>query len=338
MIAFRHPIFLLILIPIAGLMLVWLAQNRKRTPWLKGSSASVQKALLSGLDENRKKRKGWFFAFSLMLLIFAVSGPQIGIRLSPVERKGIDLVFAIDVSNSMNAEDVKPSRLEKAKYEISQVIRRLKGDRVAMIVYAGVSHFYLPLTTDYEAAQLFLENIDTGMIPTQGTSLSSALNTAISGFQEESQKHKVVILVSDGEDHEGEAVAIAEKATKNGMTIHTVGVGTLKGSLIPVPHQRENNMQYKRDRSGKLVTTMLNEGILKDLAEAGNGIYTRFDNRQGGFNALLNAVDDMEKKTFKTFVYSEFEDRYQIFTALSMLFWIAGFVYPTSRKRNHDQD
>jgi Ca-activated chloride channel family protein len=122
------------------------------------------------------------------------------------------------------------------------------------------------------------------------------------------------------------------------MTIHTVGVGTLKGSLIPVPHQRENNMQYKRDRSGKLVTTMLNEGILKDLAEAGNGIYTRFDNRQGGFNALLNAVDDMEKKTFKTFVYSEFEDRYQIFTALSMLFWIAGFVYPTSRKRNHDQD
>jgi len=336
MIAFRYPVLLLLLIPIAILMILWMMQNRNGISWLKDSSVNVQNALLSGLDESRKKRKGWMFAFSLVLLILAASGPQIGVKLSPVERKGIDLIFAVDVSSSMNAEDVKPSRLEKAKYEISQVIRSLKGDRVSMIVYAGVSHFYLPLTTDYEAAQLFLENIDTGMIPTQGTSLSSALNTAISGFQEESQKHKVVVLVSDGEDHEGEAVEIARKAASSGMTIHTVGVGTLKGSLIPVPKEKENNLEYKRDRQGKLVTSMLNEGILRDVARAGNGIYTRFDNRKGGFHALLNAVDDMEKQTFKTFVYSEFEDRYQIFAAFSMLFWTIGFLYPTSRKRNDD--
>ena len=127
MIAFRHPMFLFLLIPIAFLMFAWLVQNRKSVPWLKGTSASVQQALLSGLDERRKKRKGWFFAFSLLLLILAASGPQIGIRLSPVERKGIDLVFAIDVSNSMNAEDVKPSRLEKAKYEIVWQSRKNAG-------------------------------------------------------------------------------------------------------------------------------------------------------------------------------------------------------------------
>ena len=166
----------------------------------------------------------------MLILIFSASGPQIGTRLAPLDRKGIDLVFAIDVSTSMNSEDVKPSRLEKAKFEISQKIRQLKGDRISLIVFAGSSHMYLPLTTDYEAARLFLDQIDTNMIPTQGTALSSALQTGLSAFTEDESKYKVLVLVTDGEDHEGQAIDLASKASDRGMIIHTVGVGTESGS------------------------------------------------------------------------------------------------------------
>lgn len=333
MIAFRNPVLLLIAIPLIIFWVVWERRSKKQKLILENSSSIIQDSLLIHLDARRKNMKSRLFFLSLMVLIAAASGPQIGTRLSPVERKGVDLIFALDVSASMDAEDVKPSRLEKSKFEIARIIRSLKGDRVGLIVYAGSSHFYLPLTTDYEAAQLFLDQVDTGMIATQGTALSAALNTAISGFQEEGQKYKVVVLVSDGEDHEGQAIDIARKAAKTGMIVHTVGVGTLKGSLIPVKNARGERKEYKRNRQGKLVTTMLNESILKEIADAGDGVYTRFDNRQGAAVDLLKAVDQMEKKTLVTHVYSEFEDRYQIFGTVSMLLWIAGFLVPTRRKQ-----
>ena len=200
----------------------------------------------------------------------AASGPQIGTKVKQVERRGIDLVIALDTSVSMDAEDVAPSRLKKAKFELSQLIKSLNGDRVSIIVFAGTSFLYLPLTSDYEAAILFLNQIDTKMIASQGTNLSSAINTAVSAFTNDLDKHKVMLIVSDGEDHEGQSVDLAKKASKNGFIIHTVGVGSNMGGLIPLVGDNLS-LKYKKDKSNKLITTVLNKEILKDIALAGLG-------------------------------------------------------------------
>jgi Ca-activated chloride channel family protein len=287
------------------------------------------------MDTNRIIWKQRFLFLSTITLIFAASGPKIGVRLAPLERKGVDLVFAIDVSTSMNAEDVKPNRLEKSKFEISQMIRQLKGDRVALIVFAGSSHLYLPLTTDYEAARLFLDEIDTNMIPTQGTALSAALQTGLSAYTEDDSKYKVLVLVTDGEDHEGQSIDLARQASKRGMIVHTVGVGTESGSLIPV-NDAQGIRDYKRDGDGKLITSILDESILRDIADAGNGTYVRFDNKPANFRAIINAIDSMEKRTLKSNVYSEYEDRYQSFAILSVSLMLAGILMPTRNKKQEE--
>jgi len=206
---------------------------------------------------------------------------------------------------------------------------------VALIVFAGSSHLYLPLTTDYEAARLFLDEIDTNMIPTQGTALSAALQTGLSAYTEDDSKYKVLVLVTDGEDHEGQSIDLARQASKRGMIVHTVGVGTESGSLIPV-NDAQGIRDYKRDGDGKLITSILDESILRDIADAGNGTYVRFDNKPANFRAIINAIDSMEKRTLKSNVYSEYEDRYQSFAILSVSLMLAGILMPTRNKKQEE--
>jgi len=330
MIDFRFPFMLYVYIPLTILWFIWIWRGRKQKI-LSETDSRLRSRLFNQMDLNRLKWKQRFLLLSMVMLVFAASGPQIGTRLAPLDRKGVDLVFTIDVSTSMNAEDVKPSRLEKAKFEISQMIRQLKGDRVALIVFAGSSHMYLPLTTDYEAARLFLDKIDTQMIPTQGTALSSALQTGLSAFTEDDSKYKVLVLVTDGEDHEGQAIDLAKQAASRGMIIHTVGVGTASGSLIPVV-DKQGIRDYKRDGSGKLITSVINEAILNDIANAGNGTYVKFDNKPANFRGIMTAIDSMEKRTLKSHIYSEYEDRYQSFAILSMGLMVVGMLIPTRSK------
>ena len=325
MIDFRFPIVLSFYALLVAVWVLWIIRKKYNDSIWDETEPLVKENLFRRLDLNRWAWKHRLTFSGFIFLIFAASGPQIGTRVAPVERKGIDLVFALDVSESMNAQDVKPSRLEKAKFEISQMINQLKGDRVGLIVFAGSSHLYLPLTSDYEAAQLFLDAIDTKMIPTQGTDLSTALRTAISAFNEESEKYKVMVLVTDGEDHEGAAVELVSKAYKLGIIAHVVGVGTLKGSLIPI----NDKSSYKRDKKGILITSKLNEAMLTELADAGGGIYSRFNNREAKYREIMQAIDSMEKRSIQTHIYSEFEDRYQSFAMVSLLLLIAGMVLPT---------
>jgi Ca-activated chloride channel family protein len=334
MIDFRFSLVLYAYIPLSLLWVFWIYKGRKQKI-LSDTDFHLRNRLLIKIDTNRIKWKERFLLLSTVVLVFAASGPQIGIRLAPIDRKGVDLVFAIDVSTSMNAEDVKPNRLEKSKFEISQMIRQLKGDRVALIVFAGSSHLYLPLTTDYEAARLFLDEIDTKMISTQGTALSAALQTGLSAFTDDDSKYKVLVLVTDGEDHEGEAVELASQAAKQGMVIHSVGVGTQSGSLIPLK-DKKGIRRYKRDGGGKLITSILNENILRDIANAGNGTFVRFDNKPANFRAIMTAIDSMEKRTLKSHVYSEYEDRYQSFAILSIGLMIAGIMMPTRNKEEEE--
>jgi len=334
MIDFRFPIVLSFYALLVAVWVLWIIRKKYNDSIWDETEPLVKENLFRRLDLNRWAWKHRLTFSGFIFLIFAASGPQIGTRVAPVERKGIDLVFALDVSESMNAQDVKPSRLEKAKFEISQMINQLKGDRVGLIVFAGSSHLYLPLTSDYEAAQLFLDAIDTKMIPTQGTDLSTALRTAISAFNEESEKYKVMVLVTDGEDHEGAAVELVSKAYKLGIIAHAVGVGTLKGSLIPI----NDKSSYKRDKKGILITSKLNEAMLTELADAGGGIYSRFNNREAKYKEIMQAVDSMEKRSIQTHIYSEFEDRYQSFATVSLLLLIAGMVLPTRITKIESKD
>ena len=333
MIAFRFPYILLFFLAFLLFFIMWVKVEKhyNKKIWRK-MDPELKDKLFSRLDANFLQWKNRLTIIGLIFLIFSAAGPQIGTRVSPVERKGVDLVFAVDVSESMNAQDIKPSRLEKAKFEISQIISQLKGDRVGIIVFAGSSHLYLPLTSDYEATQLFLDAIDTKMIPNQGTDLSTALRTAMSVFNKEDDKYKVMVLVTDGEDHEGAAIEMANTALKSGIVTHSVGVGTEKGSLIPIYNDSSDN-RYKRDKKGILITSKLNENMLIELANAGGGIYSRFNNRDSKYKEILSAIDNMEKRSIATHIYSEYEDRYQSFATISLLFLTAGLIMPTRKKK-----
>jgi Ca-activated chloride channel family protein len=333
MIAFRFPYILLFFLAFLLFFIMWVKVEKhyKKKIW-RMMDPELKDKLFSRLDANFLQWKNRLTIIGLIFLIFSAAGPQIGTRVSPIERKGVDLVFAVDVSESMNAQDIKPSRLEKAKFEISQIINQLKGDRVGIIVFAGSSHLYLPLTSDYEATQLFLDAIDTKMIPNQGTDLSTALRTAMSVFNKEDDKYKVMVLVTDGEDHEGAAIEMANAALKSRIITHSVGVGTEKGSLIPINNDSSDN-RYKRDKKGILITSKLNENMLIELANAGGGIYSRFNNRDSKYKEILSAIDNMEKRSIATHIYSEYEDRYQSFATISLLFLTAGLMMPTRKKK-----
>ena len=333
--AFRYSWVLFFLALQVILLLIWKLKEKGSRTIFKNASASVLQSLEVNLDNNRIRWRNRIISIALFFLAIAASGPQIGTRVRPVERKGVDLVIALDTSTSMDAEDVKPSRLAKSKFELGQLIRKLKGDRVAIIVFAGTSHLYLPLTTDYEAAILFLNEIDTKIIPTQGTAISSAIQNAMTAFTEEKDKYKIMLLVTDGEDHEGQAIELAHQAVKSGLEINTVGVGSEVGGLILVKSENGNRMEYKRDLDGKLITSTINEKILRDIANAGQGNFFWFDNNRDTHLDIAESIDDMEKKTISTHVYSEYEDRYQPVAFLAMLLLIAGFVIPT-RPANRD--
>ncbi len=325
----RYPAVFAVYLVIIMILFLWQIRKRRLKRHLVKHKQMLNKELFENLDSKRDSWKQNLYMIGLAFLIIAAAGPQVGTRVRPVERKGVDLIFGIDVSISMDAEDVKPSRIEKAKFEISQILRQLKGDRVGIITFAGSSYYYLPMTTDYEAAQIFLKSIDTKMITTQGTQLSAAINTAINIFPKENDKFKVLVLVTDGEDHEGEAVGLAKKSSKAGIVIHTVGVGSEAGSLIPIKDEKGNRIGYKKDRAGKLVTSAINTKILKQIASAGNGISIRLDNRKGSYKDLIQALDQMEKKTISTHEFSEFEDRYQIFANIGIFFLVFAFLLRT---------
>lgn len=329
LIEFRFPYILFLYIPFFLILFIDIVRSKK-IKILSNTPENIKKVLFEKIDLKKAKIKQNLILLSISILIFAASGPQIGIRLAPIDRKGLDLVFCIDVSSSMRGTDIKPTRLDKSKFEVSQMIQNLKGDRVAIIVFAGSSHLYLPLTTDYEAAHLFLDQIDTNMIPTQGTALSSAIETGLSAFSEDDSKYKVLILITDGEDHEGEAISLARQASKRGMIIHTIGVGTIAGSLIPNINS-SGITEYKKDSSGKLVTSQLNEKILEEIAEAGRGAFIRFNNKPANYKNILNQIDSMEKRTVKSHVYSEFEEQYQKFGILSLCLMITSMLISTRK-------
>lgn len=260
------------------------------------------------------------FIIAMTLLTFAMVDPQSGSKLEKIKRKGIDMVIALDVSNSMLAEDIRPNRLERAKQAISRLIDRMEGDRIGIIVFAGKSYTQLPITTDYAAAKMFTSTINIGMIPTQGTALADAIELAVNSFGE-TKHNKAIIVITDGEDHQGGALEQTEAAIKKGIVIYTIGIGLPEGAPIPVTDQR-GQTGYKKDSQGNIIMSKLDETLLQRIASLGNGIYIRASNSETGLNKIFDDINKIEKSEIESKQYSDYEDRFQYFVAFALIFLI----------------
>jgi len=333
MIRFAHAEYLyaLTLLPVLLILFWWAIQMRKR-----GLSRFGNPLLLEMLmpSVSRYKRTTKFFvAFSAFaILILGAANPQIGTKMEEVKREGVDIIIALDVSNSMKAEDIKPNRLESAKQEISHMIDKFQNDRLGLIVFAGDSYLQLPLTTDYSAARLILSTVDVDVVPIPGTAIGSAIKLAMKSFATGEKKHKVIIIISDGENHEDDAIAAAKDANTEGVIIHTIGMGSPDGVPIPI-YEGNTQTGYKKDESGNTVLTKLDEQGMRQIAEAGGGIYIRATNQQDEMDAVFKEIQAMEKKEFGAKVFTEYEDRFQYFLAAAILLLIFEFFISERKNR-----
>ncbi|MHB1107877.1 MAG: vWA domain-containing protein, partial [Lutibacter sp.] len=261
------------------------------------------------------------FCFALFFLIISLANPKMGTKLETVKRQGVDIVFALDVSKSMVAEDIAPNRLEKAKQIITKVIENLGSDRIGIIIYAGSSYPLLPITTDYAAAKMFLQNANTEMVSNQGTAINDAIERALSYYDNDEQTNRFLVIVSDGEDHQENTLELAKEAAEKGIKIYTVGIGTAKGGPIPL---KDNGrvIAYKKDSKGMVVVTQMNEQILREIANVGNGKYINGNKTQETIATIKEVLAKAEKNEFETKQFSDYEDQFQWFVGIGLLLLI----------------
>jgi len=332
MIQFAYPQWMWTLLVIPLLLGLIAVARRRRRQMLQRYCGALPSASL--MDDDYPAGRRWKEALriaSISLIAVALIGPQVGQTLTEVKRQGVDLILAIDLSLSMHAEDVSPSRLRRAKFEVAKLLERLRGDRFGIVAFAGTSFLQCPLTLDYSAARLFLDTIDAGMIGAQGTALADAIATALAAFPNDTDHHPVLILVSDGEDHEGDLEAIIARARESGLIIYSVGVGTLSGAPIPLRSVDGQSQDFKRDRGGRVVTTALQERHLRLLAEQTGGRYYHLGSDAAVFEKIYNEISTLDKKEFRSHTYSDFRLRYQLFVGLAIALLIGHLLMPEKR-------
>jgi Ca-activated chloride channel family protein len=275
-----------------------------------------------------------FYKFLLLILAFsalimALANPQIGTKMEEVKRQGVEIIIALDISNSMLSEDIKPNRLERAKQEILKLIDNLQNDRISLVIFAGKAFTQLPLTTDYSAAKLMVSITNTDLISTQGTAIGSAIELAQESYTKDNSKSKVLLIISDGENHEDDALTIAKQAADKGIIIHTFGMGSPNGAPIPI-YQNGNVTGFMKDNSGQTIITKLNPQILQELSDVGNGDFFTAD--QMDLTALIDKIGKMDKQEFGTKMFTDYENRFQIFLGLALFLMMIEFII--SEKRN----
>ncbi|PLW99844.1 MAG: hypothetical protein C0594_16525 [Marinilabiliales bacterium] len=321
MFRFAHPdyLYLLGLVPLLVLVFV-LFQRRKKKNIEKVGDRNLMDYLMPEHSPGRQIIKFIVLMLALVSVVFTLARPQLGSKLEEVKREGVELIIALDVSNSMMAEDIKPNRLERAKQAISKLIDRLHSDKIGLIVFAGQSYMQLPVTIDYAAAKMFLESVNTDIIPVQGTAIGSAIEMAMNSFSPNNDKNRAIIIITDGENHEDDAIKMAEEAKSKGITVHTIGMGLSKGGPIPV-QMNYGQRDYRKDKDGKVIISKLNEVMLQQIAAAGGGIYIRANNAQTGLNVLFDEINSMEKQEFDANIFADYDYKYQypLFFALFFL-------------------
>ncbi len=325
MIRFENIEFLYALLLIPVFIILYLMMKYWKTKAIaKIGDAHLIAKLMPQQSTSRPLMKFLLILLAFASLVIAMTNPQIGSKLEKAQRKGIDLIIALDVSNSMMAQDIKPNRLQASKQAITNLIDKLKGDRIGIVVFAGHAYTQLPITTDYAAAKMFLSSVSPDIIPIQGTAIGEAIALSTNSFSD-NEHNKAIIVISDGENHEGDAITETKNALEMGIRVYTIGMGLPEGG--PIPNYVGGQLSgYKKDKDDNIVTTKLNEVMLQQVAAAGDGYYVRANNSQAGLNRIFEEIDKLEESEFETQVFSDYEDRFQYFIALTILFLIIEFI------------
>lgn len=345
---FAHPnyLYLLLLVPVVIVAMVFLARRRRKALDSFGDEQLISH-LMPAFSLRRTRLKAWLLLLAFAIQIFVLAGPQFGAKLERQKRSGIEIMVAIDVSNSMNAQDIQPSRLEMAKMAVSRLVSKLSDDRIGLVVFAGQAYVQLPITSDYPSAKMFLSSINTGMVPVQGTAIGEAIRMCANSFSGQDDINRVIIIITDGENHEDDAVAAAQDVAAMGIKVYTVGMGTPKG--VPMPVSPDNTREFIRDTDGSVALTRIDEETLAKIAYAGGGAYIPANNIRNGINALLEEINSIEKTEFEAKVYTDYNDRFQYVEVLVLLLLIldllilgrknprlAGFDIFTRKNRKQD--
>ncbi len=328
------PVYLnfLLLIPALAVFFIFIGIQRRKKIERFGDIRLVEKLSFSK-SSAREKSKKVLIVIALSFLILALARPQIGAKLTMAKRYGVDILIAVDISSSMLARDIKPDRLEKAKLEISSFVDKLKGDRVGILTFAGDSFMQCPLTLDYDAAKMFLSVIEPGMMPKPGTAIGDAINTAIKGFSKKERKYKVMVLLTDGEDHDTNPIEAANQAKKDGIIIYTIGIGTKKGEPIPIIDQAGNVNGYKKDKRGEVVMTRLDEEMLQKIAVITGGKYYHVTAGEFELDKIYDDIARMEKKELSDRLFTQYEDRFQYFLGVALILLCMEFIIGDRKKK-----
>ncbi|MBP3419035.1 MAG: VWA domain-containing protein [Marinifilaceae bacterium] len=309
MFRFAHTwvLYLLVLIPVLILFFT-LMQREKRKAMERFGDMNLIAPLMPMRSSNREVFKFIVLLLVILFTIIGAAGPQFGSKLKQVQKEGIEIEILLDVSNSMLAEDITPNRLERSKMAISRMVDKLSNDKVGLIVFAGEAYVQLPITTDYSATKLFLSNIDTDIVPVQGTAIGKAIDLAVKSFSDNESSSKAIIVITDGENHQDDAVAAAKRARERGVNIFAIGMGQEQG--VPIPDGKGG---YRKDGNGQTVVSKLDEAMLKEIVAAGEGVYIRATNTDIGLDAILGKISQMEKGVLEERIYTDYDDKFPYF-------------------------
>lgn len=328
MIYFAQYKYLLLLLLVPVILIAHALKLRRRR---KSVEKFGDAALVEELMPSYSRAKGWvravLYSLAFFFFVIGLSRPQIGAKLSEREAKGAEIMICLDVSNSMLAEDYSPNRLERAKLAISRIVDRLQEDRIGLIVFAGSSFVQLPITTDYVSAKMFMNSIDTGSVPVQGTAIGDAVLTAARSFSAQSEKSRAIIVITDGENHEDDPVDAVKQVAAMGIKVYTIGVGSLRGQPIP------KDGQLMKDRDGNIVVSRLDESTLQQMAEAGGGAYVHAGNEEFGLNPIIDDIRKMEAEKFNSVVFEEYDEQYMYFFAIALALFVLEMLVGERRSR-----
>ncbi len=320
MFRFGNPEFLWLFAAMPLLLALYIYLNiRKRKDVQKMGTLSTLKKMMPELSLKRSYLKFWLIFAVLCAGIIMIARPQFGTKVQTVEKEGIELVIAIDVSNSMLTEDITPNRLARAKQILSRLIDVRSNDKVGLIVFAGEAYVQMPLTSDTQSAKIFLNSIDPSLVPIQGTAIGDAINLGITSFSSDESASRSIVIITDGEDHEGNAVEVAASAAKQGVQVNIVGIGSPAGAPIP---SSEYGTKFMTDNEGNVVVSRLNEQMSMDIAQSGQGIYVRADNSNSAVQALVAQLDELETTTTASLSYSEYDEKFTVFAWILLVILI----------------
>ena len=330
---FEHPEYLywLIIIPVLVILYILFRLGQKRR-FKRFAQLEMRENLAPNYSTRRANFKFVLFLLIISCLILALANLQSGSKMEKVKREGIDLYIAIDVSNSMNAEDIVPSRLERSKQAINKLVGEMQGDRIGLIVFADKAFVQLPITTDYSAAKMFLSTVNTSLVASQGTAIAEAINLALKSFPDENHS-RAIIIISDGEDHENDvAVKAAEEAAQKGVHVYTIGMGLSEGAPIPEYNKYGQQTGYRKDKNGNTIITRLDETMLQRIASSGNGIYVQASNNNVGLTKIYEAISKLDKSEIDDQVFTDYEDRFQWFVGAAIILLLLEIIVSSGKK------